>query len=216
MKKSCAVIAALLVLTSCSKPPENKDTTVPESKLETTTKSVQQVNTVSAKDENTSNENINNQQNNESFYWGQYQMADEGFSQHIKNNAIDRDYQIESDKFQASPEFSTQGWVELEYKYVEIWDKELNDIYKKLLDRLNDEEQEKLRKAQRGWLQFHINESEFVHEAWNDLGLGSQGRVQLAMLIKERIRNRTLQLMEYYYMMGGEVEFLYKGDKNGY
>lgn len=40
----------------------------------------------------------------------------------------------------------------------------------------NDEEQEKLRKAQRGWLQFHTQEPEFVHEAWNDLGFGSQGK----------------------------------------
>lgn len=65
--------------------------------------------------------------------------------------------------------------------------------------------------SQKGWLQYHTKESEFIVESWEDLGLGSQGRVQSAMSIKSRIRERTLQLMEYYFMLGEEVTFLYKG-----
>lgn len=202
MKKSCAIILALLILTSCTKAPASKET----SKVEPTTKSVQQGNIITSKDDNT-----NNQENNDNFYFGQYQMAEEGFSQNVKDNAIDRDYKIESNKFQKSSEFTTQGWVELEGKYIKIWDSELNNTYNMLLNKLNDKETEKLRNAQKGWLQYHINESEFINESWDDLGLGSQGRVQLIISVKDRIRQRTLQLMEYYYMLGGEVEFLYKG-----
>jgi len=144
-------------------------------------------------------------------YYGQYQMADEGFSSLVKDNKIDRDYNTESANFQKSPEFSTQGWVELESRYKELWDKELNNTYNKLIKELNEAEQKKLLEAQKVWLQFHTNESAFVLETWENLGLGSQGRVQLVMAEKERIRKRTLQLMEYYNMLGGEVEFLYKG-----
>jgi len=149
----------------------------------------------------------------EDSYFGQYQMSPDGFSNQVKDNAIDRDYKEEWDKFQKSPEFNTQSWVELENKYIGLWDKELNNTYNKLLRKLNEEEKKKLIQAQKGWLEFHTNESEFVAEAWEELGLGTQGRVQLVMAAKDRIRERTLQLMEYYYMLGGEVEFLYQGTK---
>jgi len=56
-----------------------------------------------------------------------------------------------------------------------------------LLKKLNEKEQEKLRESQKGWLQYHTKESEFIVESWNTLGIGSQGRVQSAMAIKTRI-----------------------------
>lgn len=152
------------------------------------------------------------QSNTDNSYFGQYQMSEDGFSKLVKDNAIDRDYKAESAEFQESPEFSTQSWVQLEAEYTKLWDKELNNIYNKLLGKLNAEEKEKLLKAEKGWVEFHLNESGFVVEAWEDMGLGSQGRVQLVMAEKDRIRERTLQLMEYYYMLGGEVKFLYQGD----
>ncbi len=147
-------------------------------------------------------------------YFGQYQMADKGFSSLVKDNAIDRDYETEWDKFQKSQEFSTRGWMELEARYKELWDKELNNTYNKLMKVLNEEEKKKLLEAQDGWVKFHINESEFVEAAWEELGLGSQGRIQLVTAEKDRIRERTLQLMEYFNMSGGEIEFLYKGLNN--
>jgi uncharacterized protein YecT (DUF1311 family) len=147
-------------------------------------------------------------------YFGQYQMADKGFSSLVKDNAIDRDYKTEWDKFQKSQEFSTQGWVELEARYRELWDKELNNTYNKLMKELNEQEKKKLLEAQAGWVQFHTNESEFVETAWEELGLGSQGRIQLITAEKDRIRERTLQLMEYFNMLGGDIEFLYKGLNN--
>jgi uncharacterized protein YecT (DUF1311 family) len=139
-------------------------------------------------------------------------MSDEGFSMYVQDNVIDKSYEAETTQFQQSNEFSTQGWIALESKYIEIWDNELNNIYNKLLEKLNEKEQKELREAQKGWLQYHIKESEFVVESWNDLGLGSQGKVQLSMSQKARIRQRTLQLMEYYFMVGGDVEFSYKGE----
>jgi uncharacterized protein YecT (DUF1311 family) len=200
MKKYLIVIlATLLLLTSCAKFDYTKEADKIETKAD---EPIQNDATPSVDDDK---DNIDN------LYFGQYQMSEDGFSNLVKDNAIDRDYKIESDRFQKSTEFNTQGWIEIEDKYSKAWDKELNNIYKKLLTKLNEAEKKELTDAQKGWALFHINESEFVSEAWSDLGLGSQGKVQLVMAQKERIRIRTLQLMEYYHMLGGEIEFLYKG-----
>jgi len=203
MRKYLIILLVLsLTLTSCvnvtkSKVPNN---TQPETDL------TQQISPVPAKDDNNKSDG-----NIENSYFGQYQMSDEGFSKYVKDNSIDKDYDVELTNLQESPEFSTQGWIELESKYIDAWDKELNNTYNNLLEKLNEKEQEKLREAEKGWLQYHTKESEFITESWDDLGLGSQGRVQAAMLVKSRIRERSLQLMEYYFMLGEEVAFLYKG-----
>ncbi|MDF2523864.1 MAG: hypothetical protein K0R31_1505 [Clostridiales bacterium] len=198
-----AVLASSLILTSCARIPDRE---VPkDSPIEV--KQAEQSSSI------TSKTNIAKSEGNmDSSYFGQYQMSDEGFSKYVEDNAIDKNYEIETTQFQKSSEFSTQGWITLEGKYIEIWDNELNAIYNKLLEKLNEKEQEKLREAQKGWLQYHMYESAFIVEAWDDLGLGSQGKVQLSMAQKTRIRERTLMLMEYYFMLGGDVEFLYKGE----
>jgi uncharacterized protein YecT (DUF1311 family) len=198
MKRYLVLILILtLILTSCENINESNEPV--NSKPEAN--QPQPVNpTPSEKDNNVDNS-----------YFGQYQMSDDGFSNYVKDNAIDRDYKVELAEFQESTGFNTQSWVELESKYIEIWDKELNNTYNNLLKKLNPKEQEKLREAQKGWLQYHTKESEFVAESWEDFGLGSQGRVQLVMAVKDRIRERTLHLMEYYFMLGEEVVFLYKG-----
>lgn len=162
-------------------------------------------------DVNPSQSNDRVQENTDKLYYGQYQMSNAGFSEQVKNNAIDAAYKAELTKLQESPDFNTQSWVELEDKYVKLWDNELNNTYGRLLKKLNEKEQKELQEAQKGWLQYHTHESKFVAEAWDAFGLGSQGRVQAVMAVKNRIRERTLQLMEYDYMLGGEVEFLYQG-----
>lgn len=200
MKRILAIvlIASLLFLASCTKATESKESI----KAEPTVNISQLVETVVTE---SPYDNIDDS------YFGKYQMSDEGFSEQVKNNAIDREYDIELSKFQGSSNFTTQSWVELEDKYNAIWEKELNNSYKKLLEKLNKKEQKELQKAQNGWLQFNDHESGFVYESWGDLGLGTQGKVELVASEKDRIRERTLQLMEYYYMLGGKVEFLYKG-----
>ncbi|CAH1193934.1 hypothetical protein PAECIP111892_01355 [Paenibacillus auburnensis] len=102
----------------------------------------------------------------------------------------------------------------MESKYTEIWDKELNQIYKKLLSKLDREPKEALIESQKEWLQYHLRETEFVEKTFiNNSYLGTQGLVSLDTVIKERIRERTMQLFEYRYLLDGEVEFLYQSIK---
>ena len=141
--------------------------------------------------------------------YGDYDMTGE-FHEQIENNPIDRDYETEWRKLGNSPDFSTQASVELESKYIAIWDKELNSIYQKLIKSLEEEEKVLLRESQRGWLQYHDKQQEFVWRYYygrkSGAILGSQGLVQMRTAYKNRIRERTLELMEYY----GEAEFEYK------
>lgn len=137
------------------------------------------------------------------------------FYDEMLRNPIDHDYEVEFNEFQNSKEIiATLEWGALESKYTEIWDKELNQIYKKLLSKLDREPREALIESQKEWLQYHLRETKFVEKTFIDNGyLGSQGSVSLGTVIRERIRERTMQLFEYRYLLDGEVEFVYQSEK---
>lgn len=137
------------------------------------------------------------------------------FYDEMLQNPIDHDYEVEFNEFQNSKEIiTTLEWGVLESKYTEIWDDELNHIYKKLLSKLDREPREALIESQKEWLQYHLRETKFVEKSFINNGyLGSQGSVSLGRVIKERIRERTMQFFEYRYLLDGEVEFLYQSKK---
>ncbi|MGO4111018.1 lysozyme inhibitor LprI family protein [Paenibacillus sp. YAF4_2] len=145
---------------------------------------------------------------------GNYDLTREFYDEMLRN-PIDHDYKVEFNESQNSKEIiTTLGWGALESKYTEIWDKELNQIYKKLLSKLDREPREALIESQKEWLQYHLRETKFVEKTFINNGyLGSQGSVSLGTVIRERIRERTIQLFEYRYLLDGEVEFLYQSKK---
>ncbi|MFE0554763.1 lysozyme inhibitor LprI family protein [Paenibacillus sp. NPDC058910] len=145
---------------------------------------------------------------------GNYELKGEFYDEMLRN-PIDHDYEVDFNEFQNSKEIiTTLAWGALEGKYTEIWDKELNQIYKKLLSKLDREPREALIESQKEWLQYHLRETKFVEKTFISNGyLGSQGSVSLGRVIKERIRERTMQLFEYRYLLDGEVEFLYQSKK---
>ncbi|PAD30025.1 lysozyme inhibitor LprI family protein [Paenibacillus sp. 7523-1] len=137
------------------------------------------------------------------------------FYDEMLRNPIDHDYELEFNEFQNSKEIiTTLEWGAFESKYTEIWDKELNQIYKTLLSKLDREPREALIESQKEWLQYHLRESKFVEETFIYNGyLGSKGPVSLTTSIRERIRERTMQLLEYRYLLDSEVEFVYQNKK---
>jgi len=148
--------------------------------------------------------------------YGVYDMKGELLDK-LNNNPIDVNYEVEFKELNQSEIFSTSAQVELESKYTKLWDTELNAIYNKLLSKLNPKEKEVLIQSQKGWLQHHMKESEFVNQVFNlrESGpvFGSQGRVQMQQAINGRIRERTLELMEYYSLLGNDVQFVFIGTK---
>ncbi|MDR9856189.1 lysozyme inhibitor LprI family protein [Paenibacillus sp. VCA1] len=145
---------------------------------------------------------------------GNYDLKGEFYDEMLRN-PIDHDYEVELNELINSKENNTTlGWGALEGKYTEIWDKELNQIYKKLLSKLDREPREALIESQKEWLQYHLKETKFAEKTFINNGyLGSRGSVSLATVIRERIRERTMQLFEYRYLLDGEVEFLYQSQK---
>ncbi|WP_458126479.1 lysozyme inhibitor LprI family protein [Paenibacillus sp. Z3-2] len=137
------------------------------------------------------------------------------FYDEMLRNPIDHDYEVEFNEFQNSKEIiTTLEWGAFESKYTEIWDKELNQIYKTLLSKLDREPRKALIESQKEWLQHHLRETKFVEKTFIDNGyLGSKGSVSLTTVIRERIRERTMQLFEYRYLLDDEVEFLYQSKK---
>lgn len=126
----------------------------------------------------------------------------------LESNPLDRDY----DRDMRNPEnFTTMGMAKATGKYIELWDKELNVIYQKLLLKLTDEQKELLINSQVGWLQYHETEQVFINKALSK-DAGSFFAVQRVNSFRLRLRERTLQPMAYYHRLGGEVQFVYKGD----
>jgi len=142
-----------------------------------------------------------------------YDMSGQ-FNEMIKNNPLDRDYHKEIKNLNSSKNFNTQTLVGIESKYIKLWDTELNSIYKKLLPKLNNEEKNLLIESQKEWLQHHLTEQKFVNQTFyhrkSGSIFGSQGRVQTISASCIRIRERTIELMEYYQMLGNDVKFNYQ------
>jgi uncharacterized protein YecT (DUF1311 family) len=126
----------------------------------------------------------------------------------LEANPLDRDYNRDTYKPENG---TTYGMAMIEAKYIKLWDRELNVIYQKLLLKLNDEERELLVDSQVAWLQHHEKEQEFTRKAFSK-NAGSFSIVMQAGAYANRLRDRTLQLMAYYYRLGGEIAFEYKGD----
>lgn len=136
---------------------------------------------------------------------GIYQYTND-FAQAVRENRLDIAYQQES-----RGATNTIEYGELEKKYLALWDDELNAIYKKVLAKLSGAEKEKLIDAQAAWLDWHLKESAFVSKTWlEERKLGTQGPIQELKAEKIRLRERTLELMDYYCLLGGSPEFQYK------
>ncbi|PEJ56638.1 MULTISPECIES: lysozyme inhibitor LprI family protein [unclassified Bacillus (in: firmicutes)] len=199
--KTLLIISLITVVSGCSAETSN-NTVIKKTKTDETNGAT----TIKQDDKNSNEQSENNN------LYGTFDVSGE-FSKLIQSNPIDRDYQKELDDFQKSKEFSTTGWIQLEAKYSSIWDKELNEVYQKLLQKLDPTQKELLIESQKGWLQNHLKESAFVQKTFSN-ELGTQGQVNMVIASKDRIRNRTIQLMEYYYMLGGKVTFLYTSSIN--
>lgn len=132
-----------------------------------------------------------------------YDMSGE-FDRQILQNPLDKDYQTEYKKAK-----TTLDYAKLEAKYTKLWDKELNNVYQKLLAKVSRPEKKILTEAQMGWLQWHTKENQFV----SSMLANQQGTIWpivQAKAYKNRIRERTLELMEYYYFFTNKIEFNYK------
>jgi uncharacterized protein YecT (DUF1311 family) len=140
----------------------------------------------------------------------QYDISGE-FEELINENPIDAAYEQKSEKIFEEEEETPQIWKNLEEEFVKIWETEMNAVYQKLLAVLSPQERELLTLSHKGWLRYHQNEPEFLKKLFaGKRETAAQGELDILISIKDRLRTRTLELLEYYYILKKEVSFVYK------
>ncbi len=95
---------------------------------------------------------------------------------------------------------TTYGMMQCEAIAREEWDKEMNKYYKLLMDTLTIEEKEKLKIAQRQWLNFRDMELDFSGTMYYNMQ-GTMWRVVAAGRACEIVKERALELKGYYDML---------------
>lgn len=92
---------------------------------------------------------------------------------------------------------STFGMINCIRTAMEEWDTELNKYYSLLIDKLSIDEQEKLRAAQRKWLEYRDKEFEFIETMHGNME-GTMWKIVEADSRNNVVRQRALELTSYY------------------
>jgi uncharacterized protein YecT (DUF1311 family) len=92
---------------------------------------------------------------------------------------------------------STFGMINCIRTAMEEWDAELNKYYNLLMDTLSIDEQEKLRAAQRKWLEFRDKEFVFIETMHGNME-GTMWKIVEADSHNNIVRKRALELTSYY------------------
>jgi uncharacterized protein YecT (DUF1311 family) len=98
-------------------------------------------------------------------------------------------------------DYTTMGMREAMNTAREKWDQEMNQIYIRLMSRLNKEQKASLRESQRAWLKFRDAEGKVI----SNIIASKEGTMwQLTATNKgmELVRARALQLKEYEDALG--------------
>lgn len=96
-------------------------------------------------------------------------------------------------------DYSTNGMVSSALDAGREYDKLLNKYYRQLLNSLNKEDKEILKKSQRNWIKFRDSELEMNETLTNDYysGGGTIQRVFAASRVLEITKNRVLEIYDY-------------------
>ncbi len=118
------------------------------------------------------------------------------FGQEIQANKHPIDIKVD-ECLDKKENFTTFGSINCIQTAIEEWDAELNKYYKLLMDKLRTDEQEKLRAAQRQWLNFRDKEFEFIETMYANM----DGTMWMIVAVDSRnniVRQRALELISYY------------------
>jgi len=94
--------------------------------------------------------------------------------------------------------FTTSGMVNCEIAARQEWDEEMNKYYQLLMSLLDSTGKEKLKIAQRQWIEFRDNEFEMINELYLGQMQGTMWIVIAAGRKTDIVRDRAGQLARYY------------------
>lgn len=127
--------------------------------------------------------------------------------------SLDEKLQIRGGRFSVGNSEEKEHWIDKSYnnyewsnnfewgecikKHNELWEKEMNNIYQSLLNKLQDKQKEKLIETQNNWKKQFEMEKDFLY-SFKDLQfkIGSGGILVSGANFMNKIRERTLELEE--------------------
>ena len=115
------------------------------------------------------------------------------FGQTEKEHPIDIELQNCLD---SSENYTTKGMTDCVVRATKKWDEELNKNYLELLTLLTSEQKDKLKIAQRQWVEYRNKEIEFSNQLYNDM----QGTMWIPVAAQTKLdltRKRTIELESY-------------------
>jgi len=115
------------------------------------------------------------------------------YGQTNKIHQIDKELQ---DCLNLKENYTTKGMIDCVNTATTKWDIELNKTYKKLLSLLTVEQKEKLKIAQRKWMEYRDKEIEFSIQLYSDM----QGTMWIPVAAQTKLdltRQRTIDLENY-------------------
>lgn len=88
-------------------------------------------------------------------------------------------------------------WNECIVKHLALWNKELENIYNSLLQKIDSDQKEKLNQSQNNWKHQIALDQSFMY-SFNDLRLrvGREGQILSSVHFMNKVRDRTLELEE--------------------
>ena len=91
---------------------------------------------------------------------------------------------------------TTYGMIQCTMQAYDAWDAALNDVYKKLMPALEEDEKQALRTAQRQWIAYRDMELEFSGLLHTNMQ-GTMYRVIHASRVVELTKQRVMDLQDY-------------------
>jgi uncharacterized protein YecT (DUF1311 family) len=95
-----------------------------------------------------------------------------------------------------SDDYSTAGMRDTINKAREMWEVEMNKVYKRLMSKITQKQQIVLKESQRNWLKFRDTEGKVISEITASRD-GTMYQLQATDQGMELVRERTLQLISY-------------------
>ncbi len=121
----------------------------------------------------------------------------------LNNNIIDKLY-IE----ECNDAITTVEFMNINNRYLDIWKNELDNVVDKIKSFLSDEMLSKFDESQASWqIYFETNPNIAVDIYTQKMGRGSIVHQLYADKSLHMLRQRTLELAEYYYILTGNFEF---------
>ena len=127
------------------------------------------------------------------------------FSEAFYGNPIDQAYDTAIETNESFGQLTSIGFTFQKY-----WEAEIDAVVVRLFEVLDEEEASSLKKAQRAWKEYMESNEDFRYGAlWRRNWQGDR-HVANTLLLNEA-RERAIELMEIYFILTGEIEFVYEG-----